>query len=68
MATEEMEELKKKISEIHSVILGDFNKAGIISRLTKLEERAANFNKTLIIIGTGVGGLIVNLITNLISK
>ena len=60
MSADELEELKKKVNEIHKALLGDYDSAGIISRLTKLEDRAKTQNKVLITIVTAVLTLIVN--------
>lgn len=68
MSQDEMDELKRQISEIHKALLGDFENQGIVSRLRKLEDRAANFNRFSIILGTGMLGLVLNLIRELLIK
>lgn len=62
MSADELEELRRQVDEIHKALLGDFENAGIVSRLRKLEDRASIHNKVMIAIGTAVLTLIVNAI------
>lgn len=60
MGIDELEELKRKIGEIHKALLGDFENQGIVSRLRKLEDRSSSINKGLAVIATALVGLIIN--------
>ena len=68
MGVDELEELKKKVNEIHKALLGDYDNEGIISRLTKLEERSRVTSKFLSGIAVTVATLIVTAVWQVIVK
>lgn len=62
MAEDELDELRRKVGEIHAALLGTYDCQGLVSRLRTLENRAATVNKIMVAIGTAVLALMVNAI------
>lgn len=60
MAEEELEELRRKVGEIHAALIGTYDCQGLVSRLRTLENRASIVNKVMVAIGTAVLALLVN--------
>ncbi len=63
----DLNELKKKVDEIHIALLGTFDSQGVISRLRLLEDRANIINKIMIAIATAVLALVVNALKALLT-
>ena len=68
MSADELDELRKKVDEIHKALLGDFECQGLFSRMRKLEDRSAFVNKMLLGIGLSTASLIINTFWTLLVK